>query len=215
MTSLESTARTILRRRPQRALLARSDLHAVLDAGMFCHIGYVAEGQPLVLPTIYWRDEDAVFWHGSRESRAIRAMAGAEVCFAVSHLDGLVLARSAFRHSVNYRSVMAFGTARAVDEEAAKLSAFQAMFERLYPGRWNRIRPPSRAELAAVDVLRLQLDEASVKQRTGPPLDFEADIDIPVWAGELPLRLQSMPAEPAAGLDAELSPPPAGPYSAA
>lgn len=190
------TARTSLGRQPRRAGYDKALVHALLDANALCQIGYVADGQPLVLATIYWRMGGQVFWHGSREGRALPAMAGAEVCFSVSRLDGLVLARSAFRHGANYRSVMAFGVARAVEGDAAKLAALEGMIERLYPGRWAQIRPPSPAELAATSVLSLELDEVSAKVRSGPPLDLEADLGRPVWAGVAPLELRPGAVQP-------------------
>ena len=194
------TPRTSLRRHPERGRHDRPAVHAVLDAGVIGQIGYVALGQPRVLPTLYWRAGEAIYWHGARASVALEAMAGAEVCFTVTHLDGLVLARSAFRHSVQYRSVIAFGVPRPVEGEADKLQAMQAMFDRLYPGRWAEIRTPNPAELAAITVLRLDLTEASAKTRSGPPLDFEADLGIPVWAGVAPLEQRTGELQPCAKL---------------
>ena len=198
----EPAARTTLRRRPQRAHYDRQTVHAILDSGALCQIGYVDGGQPLVLATIYWREGERVYWHGSRQSRALQAMAGAQVCFSVSHLDGLVLARSAFRHSANYRAVMAFGAAQPVASQAGKLAALRTMIERLYPGRWAQIRAPSEAELAASTVLYLELNEVSAKIRSEPPLDPDADLARPVWAGVAPLRLGPGQLEPCAKLDA-------------
>jgi nitroimidazol reductase NimA-like FMN-containing flavoprotein (pyridoxamine 5'-phosphate oxidase superfamily) len=187
--SYRKTARTTLARQPMRAGYDKDVVHAILDSNALCQIGYVADGQPLVLPTIYWRMGEEVFWHGSRQGRALQAMAQAQVCFSVCRLDGLVLARSAFRHSANYRSVMAFGAAREVGDEAGKLAALKGVIDKLYPGRWDRIRPPNRAELSATSVLRLRLDEVSSKVRTGPPLDLEGDLDLPVWAGVATVEL--------------------------
>ena len=195
MTEYAATARTTLNRKPERGSHDKAAAHAILDAGVLCHIGYVDDGQPKVLPTVFWRAGERVYWHGSRASRALQAMAGAEVCFCVSHLDGLVLARSAFRHSAQYRSVIAFGVAQPVESEADKLRAAQTLIERLYPGRWTEIRPPSRAELAAVSVLSLELVEVSAKVREGPPIDADADLGLAVWAGVAPLSLA-----PGAGL---------------
>ena len=190
------TKRTTLKRLPLRGAYDHERVHAILDRGALCQIGYVAGGQPLVLPTVYWRDGGRVYWHGSRKSHALAAMAGAEVCFTVSHLDGLVMARSAFHHSVNYQAVMAFGVARRVDDPPDKRAALQAMFDRLYPGRWARIRQPSEAELAAVTVLYLELDEVSAKARDAPPLDVEEDLAIPVWAGVAPLEVRAGVLQP-------------------
>ena len=187
-TRYRRTDRTSPGRQPKRAGYDKALVHAILDSSALCQIGYVADGQPLVLPTLYWRMGEQVFWHGSRQSRALQAMADAQVCFTVSHLDGLVLARSAFRHSANYRSVMAFGVARAVADEAAKLAASEGLIERLCPGRWAQIRPPNAGELAVTTVLRLDLDEVSAKVRSGPPLDLEGDLERPVWAGVAPIE---------------------------
>jgi nitroimidazol reductase NimA-like FMN-containing flavoprotein (pyridoxamine 5'-phosphate oxidase superfamily) len=201
-SSYRRSARTTLGRRPQRGHYDKAVVHAILDGCALCQIGYVADGQPLVLATVFWRTGGRVFWHGSRESRALKAMADAQVCFSVSRLDGLVLGRSAFRHSVNYRSAMAFGAAREVRGEARKLQALQAMIERFYPGRWSQIRQPSKAELAAVTVLSLELDEISAKARSEPPLDVQSDLALPVWAGVAPLTLAPGPLQPCPGLAA-------------
>jgi nitroimidazol reductase NimA-like FMN-containing flavoprotein (pyridoxamine 5'-phosphate oxidase superfamily) len=197
--SYRRTGRTSLRRAPQRGRYDKASVHAILDANALCQIAYLADGQPAVLPTIYWRTGDRVFWHGSRRSGALVAMAGAQVCFCVARLDGLVLARSAFRHSANYLSVMAFGVAREVEDEAAKLEALEAMIGKLYPGRWAQIRPPDPAELAAVSVLWMDLDEVSAKQRSGPPQDLERDLALPVWAGVAPIELRPGRLEPDQG----------------
>ena len=185
------TSRTRFNRRPQRGAHDRASVAAILDAGVICQIGYLMGGESRVLPTVYWRSGEAVYWHGARESGALRAMAGAQVCFTLTLLDGLVLAKSAFHHSANYRSVMAFGRAEVVGKEIDKAEALHAMLERLYPGRWDEIRAPSRAELAATTVLRLELDEASAKARTGPPIDAKADLRQPGWAGVIPVTLHA------------------------
>ena len=194
------TARTEFHRRPQRGAHDRGSVDAILDAGVVGQIGYLMDGEPRVLPTLYWRTGDHIYWHGARESRALLAMIGRQVCFTVTLLDGLVMARSAFHHSANYRSAMAFGEAEAVQGEAAKLAATQALMDRLYPGRWKDIRPPSRPELAATLVLRLPLSEASAKVRTGPPIDAPRDLSQPGWAGVIPVSLQAGAAEPAPDL---------------
>lgn len=165
-------------------------VHAILDAGVLCHVGYLVEGQPYVTPTAYWREGDHVYWHGSSASRMLRTQAGGvDVCFTVSLLDGLVLARSGFHHSMNYRSVMALGRAELIDGSDAKLCALKAFTDRLMPGRWEELRAPTGQELKATTILRLPLHEASAKVRTGPPVDDEADYALPVWAGVLPLSL--------------------------
>jgi nitroimidazol reductase NimA-like FMN-containing flavoprotein (pyridoxamine 5'-phosphate oxidase superfamily) len=184
--------RTRVRRLAKRAHYDEATVHAILDAGLLCHVGYVIDGQPYVTPTAHWRDGGYVYWHGSSASRMLRAqLAGIDVCLTVSLLDGLVLARSGFHHSMNYRSVMALGQAELVDDPAAKLSALKHFVDKLVPGRWEEIREPSVQELKGTTILRLRLDEASAKVRTGPPVDDEEDYALPVWAGVLPLSLQA------------------------
>ncbi len=189
------SARSTLRRRPQRGHYDRKTVHAILDAGLFCHVGQVVDGHPVVTPTVYWRDGERVYWHGSAHSRPVEAASGSQVCLTVTLLDGLVLARSAFRHSVRYRSVMAFGQARPVLDDAHKLKTLEAMIERLCPGRWPQIRPPNQAELDLTGVVYLDLDEVSAKTRTDGVLDLEADLSASVWAGVLPLSIAVGPPE--------------------
>lgn len=187
-SELTRTARTRLRRRPKRGHYDRETIWRLLDAGVIAHVGYVVDGQPYVTPTMYWRHEDRVYWHGSSASRMLRMTAdGAPVCFSVTHFDGLVLARSGFNHSANYRSLMAFGVARQVRERAEKLAALEGFVERLFPGRWPQLRPATPQELRATTVLWMRLIEASAKVRTGPPLDDEADRGWPCWAGVVPV----------------------------
>ncbi len=204
--TLETTERTTFNRSPQRGSYERAAINSILDAGVICQLGYVMAGEPRVLPTVYWRTGEAVYWHGSRASGALGAMAGRQVCFTVTVLDGLVLARSAFHHSANYRSVMAFGRAEVVEDEVSQLAAYREMFDRLYPGRWPHIRKPSRAELVATIVLRLELIEASAKVRAGPPIDSRADLRQPAWAGVIPLSLKPGPPAPAEDLKAGAAP---------
>jgi uncharacterized protein len=181
------TARTRVRRLPKRGHYDRDTVHAVLDAGVLCHVGYVIDDQPYVTPTCHWRHGDRLYWHGSSASRMLRHLKhGVPACVTVTHLDGFVLARSGFHHSVNYRSVMALGHARLVPDEA-KLEALEGFVERLFPGRWDELRPPTVQEIKATTVLWLDLDEVSAKIRTGPPIDDEADYALPVWAGVLPV----------------------------
>ena len=190
MESYPVTERTRLRRRPQRAAYDRATVHAILDAGFVCHVGFVESGRPVVIPTAYARIGDAVVVHGAAKNRTLVALAGgAEACVTVTHVDGLVLARSAFHHSVNYRSVMIFGRAEAIEERAAKDAALETFFERLHPGRWPEVRPPSEAELAATLVIRIPIAEVSAKVRTGPPIDDAEDMAIPVWAGVVPMSV--------------------------
>lgn len=188
------TSRTRLNRRPQRGAHDHARVAAILDAGVICQIGYLMDGEPRVLPTVYWPTGEAVYWHGSRESGALKAMAGAQVCFTLTLLDGLVLAKSAFHHSANYRSVMVFGRAEIIEDVVSQMAAYREMFDRLYPGRWPHIRGPSRAELAATMVLKLELTEVSAKARTHGPVDAKGDLRQPAWAGVIPLSLQ--PGEP-------------------
>ena len=183
------TPRTRVKRLGYRACYDRETVYAILDAGLVCHVGYVIDGQPYVTPTAYWREGDRVYWHGSSASRMLRHLKdGVPVCFTVAHLDGLVLARSGFHSSINYRSVMAFGTAEPVTDEAAKLAALEAFSERLTPGRWVELRPPTTQELKATLVLSLRLEEVAAKVRTGPPADDEEDYELDVWAGEVPIH---------------------------
>jgi nitroimidazol reductase NimA-like FMN-containing flavoprotein (pyridoxamine 5'-phosphate oxidase superfamily) len=187
MHEFTPTERTEVRRLPKRAAYDRKTVYRILDEGLVCHIGFIADGRPVVIPTGYGRKDDTLYIHGSTASRMFRTLAaGAEVCVAVTLLDGLVLARSAFHHSMNYRSVVIFGQASVIDDPAAKVEALRAFTEHVAPGRWPEIRPPSRKELQATAVLAIPLKEASAKVRTGPPIDDEEDYALPVWAGVLP-----------------------------
>jgi nitroimidazol reductase NimA-like FMN-containing flavoprotein (pyridoxamine 5'-phosphate oxidase superfamily) len=187
-TRLEPTERTRLRRLHQRGSHEREVIHAILDAMPLCHVGYVIEGRPVVTPTFQWREGDRVYWHGSAASRALRASEGTEVCLTVSLLDGLVLARSAFHHSANYRSVMIFGRATRVVDPELKVERLRRFVETLHPGRWETLRPIKEQELKATTVLSLPIEEASAKIRSGGPVDDEGDYALPIWAGVLPLR---------------------------
>lgn len=183
------TAFTRVRRLPERGRYDRDSLYAILDAGFVCHVGHVVDGRPVVIPTAYWREGDHLYFHGSSASRMLRTLSGEGIpcCVTVTHVDGLVLARSAFHHSVNYRSAMIFGTAEPVTEEDRKHAALRAFVERLVPGRWDTLRPMTDQEMKATTVLRIGLDETSAKVRNGPPRDDEEDYDLPIWAGVLPL----------------------------
>jgi nitroimidazol reductase NimA-like FMN-containing flavoprotein (pyridoxamine 5'-phosphate oxidase superfamily) len=192
MTSPSSlqTARTTVKRRAQRAAYDHATVEAILDEGLVCHVGFVVEGQPYVLPTIYARVGDRLYLHGSAASRMLRTLGGGvEACVTVTLLDGLVLARSAFHHSMNYRSVVVLGTARPVVDRDDKRRALQAIVDHVVPERWNGVRGPNEQEMKATAVLELALAEASAKVRSGGPLDDEADYALPVWAGQLPLEL--------------------------
>jgi uncharacterized protein len=190
MSDLEPTSRTTLRRLPQRGRFDRETVYAILDEAFHCHVGFVADGQPFVIPTIHARAKDHVYVHGSAASRMLKTLKdGVPVCLTATLLDGLVLARSAFHHSMNYRSVVVLGDAHAVTEEGEKWDALHAIVEHVAPGRWAEVREPSAKEMAGTLVLRLPIEEASAKVRTGPPLDDEEDYALDVWAGVLPLRL--------------------------
>ncbi|MCW5731210.1 MAG: pyridoxamine 5'-phosphate oxidase family protein [Alphaproteobacteria bacterium] len=190
-TAYRTTPRNRVRRLPKRGHYDRETVHRVLDQGLIAHIGYVIDGQPYVTPTCYWREGEQLYWHGSSASRMLRAQKGGlPVCLTVTHFDGLVLARSAFHHSINYRSVMAFGTARIVDEPAEKAAALEAFVERVAPGRWAAIRGPNRQELKATMVIGMTIEEAVAKIRQGPPVDDEADHALDVWAGLVPTAIR-------------------------
>jgi nitroimidazol reductase NimA-like FMN-containing flavoprotein (pyridoxamine 5'-phosphate oxidase superfamily) len=184
------TERTTLKRLPKRGAYDRRLVYGILDEGFICHVGFTVEGQTFVIPTGYARVDEQLFIHGSQVSRMLRTLSsGIDVCVAVTLVDGLVLARSAFHHSINYRSVVMFGRARIVDDREAKLAALFAFSEQVIPGRWNDVREPTETELKATTVLALPLVEVSAKVRTGPPIDDEEDYALNVWAGVLPLRI--------------------------
>jgi len=186
-----TTARTKLKRLPKRGAFDRETVYGILDEGFVCHVGFVLDGQPFVIPTAYGRKGDVLYIHGARASRMQKALAaGCEVCVTVTLVDGLVLARSAFHHSINYRSVVVFGRPRAVESEEEKTAALEAFTEHVMPGRWADVRWPNAQELAATTVLAIQLSEASAKVRTGPPIDDEEDYQLSVWAGVLPLGVE-------------------------
>jgi uncharacterized protein len=205
--ALSTTERTTLHRLSERGRTDRSDLYAILDAGLICHLGVVVDGYPVVLPTGYGRVGHTFYLHGSSANRALRAADGHQVCVTVTHLDGLVCARSVFNHSMNYRSAMIFGTARVVTGDPQRLAALRAITEQLVPGQWDHARHPTRKELAATYVLELPLAEASVKVRTGPPHDDPEDYGTNTWAGVLPAELIFGAAEPDPELRAGVSVP--------
>ncbi len=188
-TPLSSTPRTTLRRHKERGMADRADLYAVLDAGLVCHLGVVSGGAPMVLPTAYGRDGDTLYLHGSSANGAFGAADGQQVCVTVTHIDGLVCARSVFTHSVNYRSAIVFGTATLVLDEDERWQALRVITDHLIPGRWAAARQPTRKEMAATAVLSMPLTEASVKIRTGMPKDEPEDLDLDVWAGVLPISV--------------------------
>ena len=197
MTEYERTPRTTLRRLPKRGNYDRATVHAILDEAVYCHVGFAVEGQPYVIPTAFGRDGETVYLHGSAASRMLKTLAGGvEACVTATLLDGLVLARSAFHHSVNYRSVVILGRARPVTEASEKSRALEVIVDHVAPGRSAEVRPPNDKELAATSVLALALDEVSAKVRTGPPIDDEEDYALTCWAGELPLRVAAAPPVP-------------------
>ncbi len=188
---MNPTKRTQLGRLPNRGSYDPEAINAVLDAAFLAHVGFQVNGQPLVIPTLYGREEDRLYLHGSAASRMLRELeTGVPACVCVTIVDGLVLARSAFHHSMNYRSVVAFGTARKLEDPEQKTRALRIISEHLIAGRWNDVRQPTTKELKATSVLEFAMEEASAKIRTGPPVDDEEDYGLPVWAGVLPLRLE-------------------------
>lgn len=202
------TERTTVRRLPDRGKYDAETIYKILDEGFVCHVGFVVDGQPFVIPTNYARVGDVLYLHGSAASRMLRTLAGGiPVCVTVTLVDGLVLARSAFHHSVNYRSVVALGRATLVEDLAEKMRALELFTNHIVSGRWNDIRQPAEQEMKATSVLRLPLDEVSAKIRTGPPKDDEPDYALPIWAGVLPLNI--VPGAPIDDprLNAGLTPP--------
>ena len=190
MEKLTQTSRTTLKRLPQRGNYDRELINQILDEGFICHVGFAVDGQPFVIPTGYARVGDSLIIHGSQASRMLRTLGqGIDVCVTVTLIDGLVLARSAFHHSMNYRSVVVFGRATVVEDPAAKAAALRALSEQMIPGRWDDVREPNESEMQQTTVLSLPLTEASAKVRAGPPLDDQEDYDLPVWAGVIPLSL--------------------------
>jgi uncharacterized protein len=190
MEKISQTPRTTLKRLPQRGSYDREVINQILNEGFVCHVGFAVDKRPFVIPTGYARVGDSLVIHGSQASRLLRTLGqGIDVCMTVTLIDGLVLARSAFHHSMNYRSVVVFGRATVIEDYAAKVAALRALSEHIIPGRWVDVRAPSEREVQQTTVLSLPLDEASAKVRSGPPLDDEEDYDLPVWAGVIPLRM--------------------------
>jgi uncharacterized protein len=190
--SFAPTERTRVVREPHRGAYDRETIYKILDEGFVCHVGFAAAEQPFVIPTLYARVGDAIYFHGSAASRMLRgAASGVAVCVTVTLTDGFVLARSVFNHSMNYRSVVALGRATLVDAPAEKLKALHAFTEKILPGRWEDARQPNDKELKATSILKLPLTEVSAKIRSGPVQDDEADYALPVWAGIVPLHLQA------------------------
>lgn len=189
MKAFTPSARSKVKRLPRRAHYDRETIYGILDAAFICHIGYILGRQPYVTPTAFWREGGAVYWHGSSKSRMLRALEkGPETCLTVTMVDALVVARSGFHKSINYRSAMLFGRPYKVADPQEKLAKMRTFVERLYPGRWEHLRPVNRQELKATTVLGMQIDEASAKVRTGPPVDDEEDYALPIWGGVIPIR---------------------------
>jgi nitroimidazol reductase NimA-like FMN-containing flavoprotein (pyridoxamine 5'-phosphate oxidase superfamily) len=190
MTDSLQTTRTTVRRLPDRGVYDRDTIYAILDEALICHVGFVVDGQPFVIPTIHWRDGDTLYVHGSAASRMLRALrGGVDACVTVTILDGLVLARSAFNHSMNYRSVVVLGKAREVSDRDEKLRALDRLVNHITPERAAEVRPPNESELRQTIVLALPLSEASAKVRSGPPIDEEEDYALGVWAGVVPISM--------------------------
>ncbi len=191
------TKRTELHRIPNRGSRDWETINQILDAGFLAHVGFCVDGQPFIIPTLYGRDGEKLYLHGSAVSRMLRELeTGIPTCVTVTLVDGLVLARSAFHHSMNYRSVVAFGSARKIADPGQKVESLRIISEHIIPGRWADVRKPSEKELKATTVLEFSISEASSKVRSGPPLDDENDYDLPVWAGVLPLAITSRPPVP-------------------
>jgi len=206
---MNPSKRSELRRLPNRGSHELATIHAILDAGFLAHVGFQKDGQPFVIPTLYGREGDRLYLHGSPASRLIGELAGGvPACVTVTLVDGLVLARSAFHHSINYRSVVAFGVARGIEEPLEKTRALRVISEHVIAGRWNDVRSPSGKELRATAVLEFLIEEASAKIRTGPPLDDEEDYSLPVWAGIVPVRLEAKAPIPDSRLAAGVETPP-------
>jgi uncharacterized protein len=202
------TDRTRVRRVPQRGAYERETIESILDETLISHVGFVHDGQPVVIPTLHARLGDRLYLHGSAASRLLRTLQkGVPVCATATLVDGLVLARSAFHHSVNYRSVVVFGTATLVEPGEETVNVLELFTEKLVPGRWADVRPPTRQELKGTKALSLPLDEASAKVRTGPPIDEDEDYDLPVWAGVLPLATEVAEPQPDPRLDPAIETP--------
>jgi len=205
---MQVTERAKLRRLPNRGSHELEAVHSILDAGFLAHVGFCVNGQPFVIPTLYGRHDEMLYMHGSAASRMLRELdTGVPACVNVTIVDGLVLARSAFHHSMNYRSVVAFGTARKIDDAERKNEALRVISDHLIAGRWDDVRGPNEKELKATAVLEFTIEEASAKVRTGPPMDDEEDYALPVWAGILPLRLEPQQPIPHFRLPAQTSVP--------
>lgn len=196
MTEFPKTSQNRVRRVPDRGAYDKATIYPIVDAALICHVGLVEEGQPIVIPTLHARQGDTILLHGATTSRLMRyAASGAPLCITVTHVDGLVLARSVFHHSANYRSAVLFGHGTMVEDEAEKMDALEAFTEKLIPGRWDDARIPNTTELKATMVVAMPIESASAKVRTGPPKDDEEDYALDVWAGVVPLRTERLAPE--------------------
>lgn len=203
MNAFTSTERSRVRRRPQRAAYDEATVFEILDAGVMAHVGYVIDGQPFVTPTAYWREGRTLYWHGAAASRMLATVAdGAPVCVTVSFLDGFIVGRSGIMHSLNYRSVMAFGRARLVEDPAAKRAAMEAFIDRLYAGRPAKLRPTTDAELAQIALVEMEIEEASAKVKATGPADLPADEGWTAWSGVFPVETRIGAALPQPGMGA-------------
>jgi uncharacterized protein len=193
MPTFEKTPLNRVRRIPDRGIYDHDEIYAIVDAALICHVGIIEEGQPFVIPTIHGRDGDTLYLHGAKASRMLKYIAGgAPVCITFTHLDGLVVARSVFESSMNYRSAILFGRGEPVTEPAAKLHALAVISDHLLLGRWQEARLPTQQELDSTAVVAVAIENASAKTRSGPPADLEADYALPIWAGVLPFQQQML-----------------------
>ena len=208
MNEIVKTERTTLKRLPKRGSFDREIINSILDEGFVCHVGFIADDKPVVIPTGYARVDDNLIIHGSRASRMLCAL-GREIdlCVTVTLIDGLVLARSAFHHSMNYRSVVVFGRAIAIETRTEKFAALRALSEHMIPGRWDYVREPNERELQQTTVLSVPLNEASAKIRSGQPIDDDEDYELPIWAGVLPLGISTHTPVPDPRLRSDLEMP--------
>jgi hypothetical protein len=206
MSEFTPTERTQVKRLPKRGKYDEETVHQILDSAFVCHVGFTVDDQPFVIPTNFGRSGNTLYLHGSAASRMLRTLTeGIPVCVTVTHVDGLVLARSAFHHSVNYRSVVILGTAKLVADSAQKMEALRIFTEHVMKGRWDDVRQPTEQELKATTVLSLALEEVSAKVRTGGPIDDEPDYSLPIWAGVLPLETIAKAPIPDARMTQEIS----------
>lgn len=188
MSDFDVTPLNRVKRLPDRGHYDRETIYPIVDAGLICHVAFVVDGRPFAIPTLHARDGDTLLLHGASTSRMLRHLAqGGEVCVTVTHVDGLVLAKSVFNHSINYRSAVLFGRGRLIEDEAGKMAALAAFTEKILPGRWADARLPNAVEMKATSVIAVEIESASAKIRTGPPHDDDEDLELPVWVGVLPI----------------------------